>query len=74
MLHPLALGVRRKETASSMPAWTGVGLHLAALLASGWMVVASLGVGAWVVGLVGGVIFVTALFVTMGYLFPDDRH
>ena len=74
MLHPLALKVRRKETANSMPAWAGVGMHFAALLASGWMTVASLSVGAWVVGLVGGGIFVTALFVTMGYLFPDDRR
>jgi hypothetical protein len=74
MLQPLALKVRRKDTAGSMPAWAGVGMHIAALLASGAMVVASLSRGAWVVGLVGGVIFVTVLFVTTGYLFPEDRR
>jgi hypothetical protein len=74
MLHPLILAVRRKETAGSMPPWAGVGLHFAGLVASGWMVVTTLSQKAWVPGLVGGVIFVTALFVTVGYLFPEDRR
>lgn len=73
MLHPLVFKVRRKETAASAPVWAGVGLHIGALLASGWMVVATLSRGAWVVGLVAGLIFVTALFVTFGFLFPEDR-
>ena len=74
MLHPFALAVRRKDTAGSMPAWAGVGLHFCGLLAAGWMVVATLSLRAWVAGLVGGVIFVTALFAMFGYLFPDNRR
>jgi len=74
MLHPLVLKVRHTETAGSMPAWTGFGLHVCSLLASGWMVVATLSLRAWVVGLVSGVIFVTALFMTTGYLFPKVRR
>jgi hypothetical protein len=74
MLHPLALKIRRSETAASMPPWAGVGLHLGGLLASGWLMVDTLSHRAWVVGLVGGLIFVTALLVTVAYLFPDDRR
>jgi hypothetical protein len=73
MFHPLAPVVRRAETASSMPEWVGVGMHLAALAASGWLLVATLSLGAWVVGLVSATIFVPALFMTTGYLFPKDR-
>jgi hypothetical protein len=65
---------RHKDTAGSMPEWAGVGLHLAALAATGWMVVATLSVGAWVVGLVGSIIFVVALFMATGFLFPEDRR
>jgi hypothetical protein len=57
-----------------MPAWTGLGLHFAGLLASGWMVVSTLSHRAWVPGLVAGVIFVTALYVAVGYLFPKHRR
>jgi hypothetical protein len=74
MLHPLAPGIRRSDTAGSMPPWAGVGLHLAGLLASGWMTIDTLSRGALVAGLIGGLIFVTALFVLVGYLFPDHRH
>jgi hypothetical protein len=74
MLHPLALKVRREEAAGSGPEWAGVGLHLASLVAAGWMVVATLSRGAWVPGLVGGVIFVTALFMATGYMFPESRR
>jgi hypothetical protein len=74
VLHPLALMVRRKETAASMPEWAGIGMVLGGLLASGWMVVATLSHGAWVVGLVGSTIFVPALFATVGHLFPEDRR
>ena len=74
MLHPLVFAVRRIENASSMPEWTGVGLHLAALVASGWMLIATLSRGAWVVGLVAGSIFVVALFMATGYLFPENRR
>jgi hypothetical protein len=73
MLNPLALKIRRSETAASMPPWAGVGLHFGGLLASGWLTVDTLIHRAWVVGLVGGLIFVTALFVTVGYLFPENR-
>jgi hypothetical protein len=73
MLHPF-MAIRRTDTAASMPSWAGVGLHLGGLLASGWLMVATLSHRAWVVGLVGGVIFVTALFVALGYLFPDNRR
>jgi hypothetical protein len=74
MLHPLIVAARRLENASSMPEWTGFGLHLAALVASGWMVVATLSRGAWVVGLVSGSIFVVALFMATGYLFPEQHR
>jgi hypothetical protein len=74
MLHPLAPGIRRSDTAGSMPPWAGVGLHLAGLLTSGWMTVATLSRGALVPGLVGGLIFVIALFAVVGYLFPDNRR
>lgn len=77
MLHPLALKIRRADTAGSArgaPVWAGVGLHLAALVASGWMVVATLSVGAWLPALVGGTIFVPALFMATGFLFPEDRR
>jgi hypothetical protein len=74
MLHPLILKIRRNDSAGSMPAWAGVGLVFGGLLASGWMMVATLSHRAWVPGLVGGVIFVTALFVTAAYLFPDNRR
>lgn len=73
MLHPLVLTIRRKETAGA-PAWTGFSVHLAALVASGWMAVATLSHGAWVPGLVGATIFTVALFMATGYLFPDDRR
>jgi uncharacterized membrane protein YgdD (TMEM256/DUF423 family) len=73
MLHPF-LAIRRKDTAASMPPWAGVGLHLGGLLASGWLMVVTLSHRAWVAGLVGGVIFVTALFVALAYLFPDNRR
>ena len=74
MLHPFDPSVRRNEATRSMPAWTGLGLHFAGLLTSGWMVVSTLSHRAWVPGLVAGVIFVTALFVAVGYLFPDQRR
>ena len=74
MLHPFVLKIRRSDTAGSMPPWAGVGLHLGGLVASGWMMVATLSHRAWVVGIVGAVIFVTALFVTVAYLFPDKRR
>jgi hypothetical protein len=74
MLHPIVLKIRRSDTAGSMPPWAGVGLHLGGLVAAGWMMVATLSHRSWVGGLVGGVIFVTALFVTVAYLFPDKRR
>jgi hypothetical protein len=73
MLHPLVVRTRPNETAAGAPAWAGVGLHIGALVASGWMFVATLSRGAWVVGLVSGLIFGIGLFVTIGYLFPEDR-
>lgn len=73
MLHPLVHHVRRKETAASMPVWSGVGLHVGGVVASGWMAVATLSQRAWVVGFVSGLIFVTALFMLTTYLFPADR-
>jgi hypothetical protein len=38
------------------------------------MVVATLSRGAWVVGLVSGSIFVVALFMATGYLFPEQHR
>ncbi len=74
MFHPFTLVIRRKDTGGGMPEWVGIGMLLGALLFSGWMVVASLSRGAWVVGIIGGLIFVTSLFVTIAHLFPDDRR
>lgn len=74
MLHPLVFAVRRVENASSMPEWLGFCLHVAAVVAAGWMTIATLSVGSWVGGLVGGAIFVPALFMTTGYLFPNNRR
>jgi hypothetical protein len=74
MFHPLITFVRHQENASSMPEWVGFCLHAAALVASGWMVVATLSIGSWVGGLVGSAIFVPALFMTTGYLFPNNRR
>ena len=74
MLHPLVPIIRRKETSGTMPEWVGVGMVFGGLLESGWMFVSTISRGAWVVGLTSGVIFVTALFVTIGYLFPEVRR
>lgn len=74
MLHPFVLKVRPKESAASLPVWTGVGLHIGGLVASGWLAVATLSNRAWVVGLIAGLIFVTALFMLTTYLFPEHRR
>lgn len=74
MLHPFIVLGHRKENASSMPEWAGFCVHLGAVVVSGWMVVDTLSFGSWVGGLVGAAIFVPALFMTTGYLFPNNRR
>jgi hypothetical protein len=74
MLHPIVLKAHRRETAASMPEWMGVGVFFCGLVASGILVVSTLSDRAWVVGFVAGIIFVTALFTMIGYLFPEHRR
>ena len=73
MLHPLAIPIRRKESANSMPVWSGVGLYFAGLVTSGWMAVATLSLHAWFVGIIASLIFVIALLAFITYLFPEER-
>ncbi len=74
MMHPLVFAVRPRDNASSMPEWLGFCLHICSLLAAGWMTIATLSMGSWVGGVIGGAIFVPALFMTTGYLFPNERR
>jgi hypothetical protein len=74
MLHPIVLKAHRKESAASMPEWMGVGMFFCGLVASGMLTVTTLSHGAWVVGFVAGIIFVTALFTMIGFLFPEHRR
>lgn len=73
MFHPLSK-VHRKESDPTMPPWMGVAMLVCALIAAGWMTVATLSIRSWVVGIVGAELFLTALFLTIGYLFPEDRR
>ena len=74
MWHPLALKIRRQETAQSMPEWAGISMVIGGVIASGWMTIATLTHHAWIVGFVSGLIFVVSLLATIGHLFPEDRR